>query len=130
MTQLVRPVAFAAILLFTGVSGFAATLSPACQAKHDAVAAKIASAKETGNSEQQSSLQKSLAAIDSQCTDAKLTSMHDSSVKKQEATVAKRQAELDKATAGGNASKTKKAQNKLDAEQAKLDKLKATDPLK
>ncbi|MET0350150.1 MAG: DUF1090 family protein, partial [Rhizobacter sp.] len=82
MTYLVRPVALAAILLITSASGYAATLSPACQSKHDAVAAKLAQAKETGNSEQQSSLQKSLAAIDSQCTDAKLTSMHDSAVKK------------------------------------------------
>lgn len=130
MTHLVRPVALAAILLVTSVSGYAATLSPACQAKYDAVSAKIAKAKETGNSEEQSSLQKSLGAIEAQCTDAKLTARHDADVKKQEATVAKRQAELDKATAGGNANKTKKAQDKLNAAQAKLDKLKATDPLK
>jgi len=130
MTYLARSAALAALLLVTSMSGHAATLSPACQAKHDNVAAKIAKAKETGNSEEQSSLQKSLAAIDSQCTDAKLTAQHDAAVKKQEATVAKRQAELDKATAGGKAAKTKKAQGKLDAAQAKLEKLKAVDPLK
>jgi uncharacterized lipoprotein NlpE involved in copper resistance len=126
---LVRPLALAAVLLISSASSFAA-LSPACQSKHDAVAAKIAAAKETGNTEQQSSLQKALGSIDAQCTDAKLTAMHDKAVTKQEATLKKAQDDLAKAQTGGNASKIKKQQGKVDAAQAKLDKLKAMDPLK
>jgi hypothetical protein len=128
MKQTIRAAAIAAVIAF-GLPAGAATLSPACQAKHDEVAARLKTAKETGNSEQQSSLTRALAAIDSQCTDARLKSDYDKDVAKQEAKVKGRQADLDKATAGGKASKIKKAEGKLATEQAKLDKLKATDPL-
>lgn len=129
MNRTMRVAALAAVVMAFGLPAGAATLSPACQAKHDDVTARLTKAKETGNSEEQSSLTRALAAIDSQCTDARLKSDHDKSVAKQEATVKKRQADVDKAKAGSSASKTKKAEDKLAREQAKLDKLKSSDPL-
>jgi len=125
--QVVRPALIVAALLTSSTASVAA-LSAACQSRYDAVAAKIAAAKETGNSEEQASLQKSLG-VASQCTDDKLRAAHAKSVKSQEATVKKREAELAKAQAAGSAGKVKTQQQKLSAAQAKLDQLKGEDPL-
>jgi len=127
MKALSRSLVCAAVLL-SGSSFCLAALSPTCQARYDAVAAKIASTQATGNSEQQASLQDSLAK-ESLCTDAKLVAAHDKAVKSQTATVAKREADLAKAQASGKESKIKKQQDRLAAAQDKLAKLKAEDPL-
>lgn len=128
MITTIRHLAFATLLGATAFGAAAATLSPACQARHDALTEKIKTARETGNTRELSSLQGAQAAVDSQCTDDKLKADHAKAVKKQEDLVKKRQAELTKAK-GSKSGKSDKQQARLDDAQAKLDKLKAQDPL-
>ncbi|BAN46099.1 DUF1090 domain-containing protein [Metapseudomonas resinovorans] len=91
-----------------------------CAAKREAILQRIEAAKAQGNSAQQAGLEKALAEVKANCTEASLRQERENKVAEQRDEVAEREADLREAQAHGDAQKIAKRQAKLDEARAEL----------
>lgn len=90
-----------------------------CQARQQAVAEQLASARAHGNGEQVAGLERALRNIEAHCTDAGLLEESDEQLVELKAKVDERLSELQSARVAGKPDKIAKKQGKLDEAQAK-----------
>ena len=95
-----------------------------CHAKQEDIGRSIEAAKANGQTHRVRGLQKALAEVQSNCSDGRLQADHQKRIARQEATVAERESDLQKAQSDGDAKKVVRRHNKLLEEQAKLQQLK------
>ena len=84
-----------------------------CAAKRQAISSQIEQAKAHGNSAQQAGLEKALAEVTANCTDASLKKERENKVLDAKHDVSRRQADLDKAMKKGDPDKINKRKEKL-----------------
>ena len=84
-----------------------------CAAKRQAISSQIEQAKAHGNSYQQAGLEKALAEVTANCTDAGLKKERENKVLDAKHEVSRRQADLDKAMKKGDPDKINKRKEKL-----------------
>ena len=84
-----------------------------CAAKRQAISSQIEQAKAHGNSYQQAGLEKALAEVTANCTDAGLKKERENKVLDAKHDVSRRQADLDKAMKKGDPDKINKRKEKL-----------------
>lgn len=95
---------------------FAADAAPdsgGCVAKSQDISSKIEQAKADGNKPQQAGLEKALSEINANCTEASLLKQHEQKVLDAKREVSRRQSDLNKAMAKGDAERINKRKDKL-----------------
>ncbi|MDX6018819.1 DUF1090 domain-containing protein [Scandinavium sp. V105_16] len=109
-----RNMTFALLLLaLPATSAFAAAGLTGCAAKKADIEQQIDYAKAHNNSYRVAGLEKALAEVTANCTDASLRADREADVRKKEQKVAEREQELNEAKASGRADKIEKKQEKL-----------------
>ncbi|GLZ85139.1 hypothetical protein Pres01_11900 [Metapseudomonas resinovorans] len=91
-----------------------------CAAKRQAIEQRIEVAKAQGNAAQQAGLEKALAEVKANCTEAGLRQEREAKVAGYEAEVRQREADLREAQAKGDSEKIAKRQAKLEEARAEL----------
>jgi hypothetical protein len=92
-----------------------------CAAKREAIEQRIEAAKAHGNAAQQAGLERALAEVQANCTDAGLRQQRGAKIAEQRAEVRQREADLREAEAKGDPAKIAKRQAKLEEARAELD---------
>jgi hypothetical protein len=95
---------------------FAAEAAPdsgGCVAKSQEISSKIEQAKANGNKPEQSGLEKALSEVNANCTEANLLKQHEQKVLDAKREVSRRQSDLNKAMAKGDAERINKRKDKL-----------------
>lgn len=98
--------------------------STTCAAKRDAIARDIDAAKANGQTQRVRGLERALAEVRRNCSDARLAAEHQQRVRSQERKVAQRERELQEAQRKGDADKVARREDKLREAQAELQRIK------
>ena len=95
-----------------------------CEPKREAIGRDIEEAKARGQKQRLRGLEKALAEVRRNCTEAKLAAEHQRRIRDQEREVAKRERDLRDARRNGGADKVARREDKLREAQAELQQLK------
>lgn len=98
--------------------------SATCEAKREAIGHDIDAAKANGQTQRVRGLERALAEVRRNCTDAKLAAEHQQRVRSQERKVAERERDLREARRKGDAEKVARREDKLREAQAELQRVK------
>lgn len=113
---------FAFLLILTPVSTVLATPQAAkgCEAEHRDIEQRLNYARNHGNTQRASGLEKALSELDAHCTDEGLRAERQEKVREKEQKVERRRQELTKAQADGRTEKISKKQQKLSEAEGEL----------
>lgn len=109
-----------AVVLVLGVSGPAFASGPACAQKISDIESQISHAKEHGNHRRISGLEKTLAAVRENCTDAALLSEKEEEISEKHEDIAELEEEILEKESEGRLDKVQKLERKLEHEQREL----------
>lgn len=117
--------------VLAGFAVLASTLAAAqpgpattCAAKREAIGRDIEAAKAEGQPHRVRGLERALAEVRRNCSDAKLAAEHQQRVRSQERKVAQRERDLKEAQRKGDADKIARREDKLREAQAELQRVK------
>ncbi|WP_198084653.1 DUF1090 domain-containing protein [Variovorax sp. E3] len=117
--------------VLAGFAVLASTLAAAqpgpaatCAAKREAIGRDIEAAKAEGQPHRVRGLERALAEVRRNCSDAKLAAEHQKRVRSQERKVAQRERDLKEAQRKGDADKIARREDKLREAQAELQRVK------
>ncbi|SEF23070.1 DUF1090 domain-containing protein [Variovorax sp. NFACC27] len=116
--------AASAALASTWTAAQPAPAPTTCEAKREAIGRDIEEAKARGQKQRLRGLEKALAEVRRNCTEAKLAAEHQRRIRDQEREVAKRERDLRDARRNGGADKVARREDKLREAQAELQQLK------
>jgi len=116
--------ATAAALTTSGLAMAQPGPSATCAAKRDAISRDIDAAKADGQTQRVRGLERALAEVRRNCSDARLAADHQQRVRSQERRVAQRERELREARRKGDADKVARREDKLREAQAELQRIK------
>jgi hypothetical protein len=114
-----------ALMTLPAASVFAQSTLTGCAAKKDQIQQQIEYAQKYNNSGQIAGLEKALAEVNTNCTDASLRTEREADVRKKEQKVTEREQELTEAKTTGRTDKIQKKQEKLDDAKEELAEAKA-----
>ncbi len=107
-------------LALSAPAAFAATPSPACEAKRAQIQAQLAEATERGRRQEVAGLKKALRANQANCSDAALEKEREGKIRQAQKKVNEREASLREAGQKGDAKKQASRQAKLDEARREL----------
>jgi Protein of unknown function (DUF1090) len=113
------------LLALPATAAFAQSGLTGCAAKKADIEQQIDYAKAHNNSHRVAGLEKALAEVSANCTDASLRAQREADVRKKEQKVTEREQELTEAQGSGRADKIKKKQEKLEDAKEELNAAKA-----